>query len=78
MLFFKTLSFLLDQENYFMPRYLAINEIKSVLTFGKESYHVVNIIYILIYLFRSIFIIKYRDFIICLQCLLNHLYQLLI
>jgi len=36
---FQTVSYLLDQENYFMPRYLAINEIKSVLTFGKESYH---------------------------------------
>ncbi len=71
------MSFLLDQENYFMPRYLAINEIKSVLTFGKESYHMVNIIYLLIYLLRSI-VTKYRDFIICLQCLLNHLYQLLI
>ncbi len=39
---FQTVSYLLDQENYFMPRYLAINEIKSVLTFGKESYHPVK------------------------------------
>ena len=36
---YETISFLLDQENYFMPRYLAINEIKTVLTFGKEPYH---------------------------------------
>lgn len=33
------MSFLLDEENYFLPRYLAINEIKTVITFGKESYH---------------------------------------
>jgi mediator of RNA polymerase II transcription subunit 23 len=30
---------MLDSENYFMPRYLAINEIKLVLSFGKEPYH---------------------------------------
>ena len=36
---FETINFLLDKENYFMPRYLAINEIKTVLTFGKEPYH---------------------------------------
>lgn len=36
---YETISYLLDHENYLMPRYLAINEIKSVLTFGKESYH---------------------------------------
>jgi len=36
---FETISFLLDSKNYFLPRYLAINEIKTVLTFGKDSYH---------------------------------------
>ncbi|CAF0729586.1 unnamed protein product [Brachionus calyciflorus] len=36
---YETLNFLLDSKNYFMPRYLAINEIKTVLTFGKEAYH---------------------------------------
>ncbi len=36
---YETINFLLDKENYFMPRYLAINEIKTVLTFGKEPYH---------------------------------------
>lgn len=25
-----------------MPRYLAINEIKTVLTFGREAYHPVS------------------------------------
>lgn len=39
---YETISFLLDQENYFMPRYLAINEIKSVMTFGRNSYHPVR------------------------------------
>jgi hypothetical protein len=39
---YETVSFLLDQENYFMPRYLAINEIKSVMTFGRNSYHPVR------------------------------------
>jgi hypothetical protein len=29
----------LDDRNYFLPRYLAIHEIKTVLTFGKEPYH---------------------------------------
>ena len=38
----QTISFLLDSKNYFMPRYLAINEIKTVLTFGKEPYHQVS------------------------------------
>lgn len=36
---FETINFLLDSNNYFLPRYLAINEIKTVLTFGKDSYH---------------------------------------
>ena len=36
---YQAISFLLDPSNYFMPRYLAINEIKLVLSFGKEPYH---------------------------------------
>ncbi len=36
---YETVNFLLDKDNYFMPRYLSINEIKTVLTFGKEPYH---------------------------------------
>jgi hypothetical protein len=36
---YETINFLLDKDNYFMPRYLSINEIKTVLTFGKEPYH---------------------------------------
>ena len=40
MLFFQTVSYdVLDTNNYFLPRYLALNEIKTVLTFGKEGYH---------------------------------------
>lgn len=42
---YETISYLLDKEYYIMPRYLAINEIKSVLTFGKESYHPVRTFY---------------------------------
>ena len=29
----------MDKNNYFMPRYLALNEIKIVISFGKEPYH---------------------------------------